>query len=512
MSIVPSPELLTEAAGVKIFMTPLSEEHSSNVSSVTGKICVTLENIKEAKSCGFHLTKSKWDPYPWVSCVETESLADAAGLRAGDCLVSINGKDLIGLKIKEIATLIHQHQKHNVNLFVWRYANEEEQQETGIAVKGPLPDVASKLANAVSGVVRALECPVCLDSSMPPVSQCVHGHIICVGCRTRTPRCPVCRVRLGQGRCLLADKLHKIFRDAFEIKNNSCDDTVYRGWSLRDHLFGKTKSRRAPSERSKSNGAILKARQLLLSKLFLGGAEKAASADNLTTVANETCNANEALMNNLKFTERLRLCDRTKSASTGELSREIPRNVNNDHSQTDAVSRMSSTASLMSSVPPTPIWEGSMDSVTCAQIVCPLSKQTDCRDFITSDIVLEHLSGVHDVPQVHFYSIHIQIPLPLPFGVNAVYVIHYGGDLFFLQYDQEAVWISCTRGGRNVWEWTLHGQGENGTEIKLRRSVVSLEIPVTVSTQHIAPLPSALSLHTLNIQLDECSLHEQFDV
>lgn len=33
------------------------------------------------KSCGFHLTRSKWDPYPWVGYVEAGSVADHAGLK-----------------------------------------------------------------------------------------------------------------------------------------------------------------------------------------------------------------------------------------------------------------------------------------------------------------------------------------------------------------------------------------------------------------------------------------------
>lgn len=74
--------------------------------------------------------------------------------RVGDCLVTINGKDLIGLKIKQIATFIHHNQEQSIKLLVWRYSDEEEEQkETGIAIKGPLPDVANKLANVVSGVV-----------------------------------------------------------------------------------------------------------------------------------------------------------------------------------------------------------------------------------------------------------------------------------------------------------------------------------------------------------------------
>lgn len=30
---------------------------------------------------GFHLTRSKWDPYPWVGSVETGSDAEISGLR-----------------------------------------------------------------------------------------------------------------------------------------------------------------------------------------------------------------------------------------------------------------------------------------------------------------------------------------------------------------------------------------------------------------------------------------------
>lgn len=82
MSVTSTSELLAEAAGVKIYMT---EDRTLINSRITGKICVTLENIIEVKALGknygFHLTKSKWDPYPWINCIDTGSLADTAGLR-----------------------------------------------------------------------------------------------------------------------------------------------------------------------------------------------------------------------------------------------------------------------------------------------------------------------------------------------------------------------------------------------------------------------------------------------
>lgn len=76
-------EVLTEAAGVKI-VTSLPKEDVNSLRP--GRIIlkmrkVNAESYMHGKSCGFHLTKSKWDPYPWVSHVENNSSADLAGLR-----------------------------------------------------------------------------------------------------------------------------------------------------------------------------------------------------------------------------------------------------------------------------------------------------------------------------------------------------------------------------------------------------------------------------------------------
>lgn len=61
------------------------------------------------------------------------------------------------MKIKQIAALVHHYEKYDLKLFVWRYINKEEKEkETGTALKGPLPEVACKLTNAIAGVVRSL--------------------------------------------------------------------------------------------------------------------------------------------------------------------------------------------------------------------------------------------------------------------------------------------------------------------------------------------------------------------
>lgn len=228
---------------------------------------------------------------------------------------------------------------------------------------------------------------------------------------------------------MLADKLNKIFRDIFDIKDNLYNKAECHTKNLRDRLFGKNKKKELTQVVGKTNGINSKTCQLLLTKLFRGGLEKATSADNLT-VSNEKSKA----YINLNIDERLNLYDRTKSASTGELSKETIKNIDNNHLEINAPNiSVSSNNSLMSNISTTLIWGDSIDSISCTQIICPLLKQSGCKNIITSDAVLEHLSEIHEIPQVHFYSICAKLPIPLPFGSEAVYILHYGEDLFFFQ-------------------------------------------------------------------------------
>lgn len=57
--------------------------------------------------------------------------------------------------MKDVGALINEREnRKNVNLRIWRYEpNSLEDEETGIALRGPLPEVATKLANALSGTV-----------------------------------------------------------------------------------------------------------------------------------------------------------------------------------------------------------------------------------------------------------------------------------------------------------------------------------------------------------------------
>lgn len=67
---------------------------------------VEIKRTSPDVSCGFHLSRSKWDPYPWVSAVEDGSPADEAGVRNGDCLLEVNGEDIVGRRICDVAELV----------------------------------------------------------------------------------------------------------------------------------------------------------------------------------------------------------------------------------------------------------------------------------------------------------------------------------------------------------------------------------------------------------------------
>jgi len=85
----------------------------------------------------------------------TQIVLSLCFIRAGDCLLGIDDTDLLGLKIKDIATLIRNEEGvRDLNFFIWRYTHQKEEQNIGLALKGPLPNVAKNLANALSGTVR----------------------------------------------------------------------------------------------------------------------------------------------------------------------------------------------------------------------------------------------------------------------------------------------------------------------------------------------------------------------
>lgn len=68
-------------------------------------------NVSGDGTLGLDLSRAPWDPYPWISHIRNESNAYAVGLRTGDTLVELNGCNVLGLRIVEIADLLKDFQQ-----------------------------------------------------------------------------------------------------------------------------------------------------------------------------------------------------------------------------------------------------------------------------------------------------------------------------------------------------------------------------------------------------------------
>jgi C-terminal processing protease CtpA/Prc len=85
-----------------------------------------------AGSCGFHLTRTAWDPYPWVSGVEPGSAAEAAGLQAGDCVLEVNGEDVLGQRIGDVASKVRA-RDDRVTLLLWNAGSDPHTAATSVS-------------------------------------------------------------------------------------------------------------------------------------------------------------------------------------------------------------------------------------------------------------------------------------------------------------------------------------------------------------------------------------------
>ncbi|XP_058812675.1 uncharacterized protein LOC131677101 isoform X2 [Topomyia yanbarensis] len=183
-------------------LAPNISVHALELENSNGAGDLCLRNVFIEADCGgslgLHLSRTPWDPYPWVSGVLPGSRADEAGVRVGDCVLEANGEDLLGLKIVDIAKLVKngndsKNPKPGISLLLWNSGFEKNS--------------LSRFASCLQSIAGLLECPVCLEIIRPPSWQCCHGHLICSGCRAKSTKCPICRVMLGRGRCIVADNL-----------------------------------------------------------------------------------------------------------------------------------------------------------------------------------------------------------------------------------------------------------------------------------------------------------------
>ncbi|KAH8356455.1 hypothetical protein KR200_004796 [Drosophila serrata] len=164
---------------------------------------------------GFHLTRSKWDPYPWVCEVAPGTPAALSGLRPGDCVLEVNGNDVLGLRVSEVAQIVKS-QEDCVTMLCWSSVCEKECDKNSICC-APMPTSLRRLSLVLESILRLIECPVCSITIAPPAMQCQNGHLVCVDCRIRSERCPVCRDFYTPSRALLAEQIYLTIVNAFEM-------------------------------------------------------------------------------------------------------------------------------------------------------------------------------------------------------------------------------------------------------------------------------------------------------
>ncbi|CAH0730840.1 unnamed protein product, partial [Brenthis ino] len=199
--------------------------HADPEQEFTAGVRLVVLNLPEdeGEGLGFRLTRTLWDPYPWIHEVTPESRADIAGLKTGDCLLQADGKDLLGLTIGKVAGLIRgDGEGHGVSLLVWNCGvDPSDDPELLWSCGGGSRGERSR--RALAGVVKALSCCVCAATATKALN-CARSHLYCEGCWSRLQRCALCRESLPAkdspyARNLVAEQVFEAIATEYELKN-----------------------------------------------------------------------------------------------------------------------------------------------------------------------------------------------------------------------------------------------------------------------------------------------------
>lgn len=132
----------------------------------------------------------------------------------------------------------------------------------------PLPTSLRRLVIIVDSILKVIECPVCTATICPPVLQCQNGHLLCLDCRIRSDKCPMCRGFFTPIRSSVAEEIYSIITSAFqEFRTEG---------KLRHKIFGNsvlTKTKSYDSYNASKQRKPLLATNKILNKLLQSKAE-----------------------------------------------------------------------------------------------------------------------------------------------------------------------------------------------------------------------------------------------
>lgn len=140
----------------------------------------------------------------------------------------VNGEDVLGMRVADVASLVKAKLDH-VGLLLWN-TNLDQACESNLCC-GPMPLNYEKLAATVQTILTAIECPVCFNTIPSPFTQCQNGHLLCLKCRARSDRCPICRDRYSVVRCLLAEQIYTTLIETFQLHDGP-------NGKIREKIFG----------------------------------------------------------------------------------------------------------------------------------------------------------------------------------------------------------------------------------------------------------------------------------
>ncbi|CAH2064781.1 unnamed protein product, partial [Iphiclides podalirius] len=185
LGITPMDENIAEPSG-----ETSSEERSAGV-----RLVVLNLPEDEGDGLGFRLTRTLWDPYPWVREVTPGARADLAGLKTGDCLLQVDGRDLLGMPVGQVAGLIRgDGTGGGVSLLVWNCGVDPKDDPELLWSCGG-GSRGEKSRRALAGVIKALSCCVCAATATKALT-CARSHLYCEACWSRLERCALCRENL----------------------------------------------------------------------------------------------------------------------------------------------------------------------------------------------------------------------------------------------------------------------------------------------------------------------------
>ncbi|XP_067014606.2 E3 ubiquitin-protein ligase sina [Anabrus simplex] len=97
------------------------------------------------------------------------------------------------------------------------------------------PERTSSATNIEEDLLTALQCPVCFEYMIPPITLCENGHSICKECKLKFHECPICRRSLMSVRNIALESLARTLLYPCRYSDEGCTEK-YSLQEINDHL------------------------------------------------------------------------------------------------------------------------------------------------------------------------------------------------------------------------------------------------------------------------------------